>query len=101
MTTPSAGNEVAVDVSWLDRLPQFCSAKTVAEVFDISARQAGRWMGDETSALPRAKRPDNRWVTSRAHVIALANRMYGEMGASTTSDPAICGLASERDGDHQ
>lgn len=79
--TVSAADPVSVDTSWFDRLPQFCDAYTVAQIFDITVDQARRWMGkDEKASLPRARRPDGKYVTSRAHVIALARRMYGEMG---------------------
>lgn len=80
--------ELQGDRVWINSLPPFCTAQTVAEIFDVSITQVRRWMGDENSVLPRAKRPDKKIVTSRAHVIALARDLYGQMDGNASGQSA-------------
>ena len=68
--------------AWIDKLPPFVSADTVARLFDVPKSRVMRWMQAENSELPSAKRPDNQYVTAREHVVTFAARLYGEMGHS-------------------
>lgn len=71
----------AVDKAWLKELPQFCDTSVVSKVFGISPGAARSWMSGDDHILPSARRPDGRYVTAREHVVALAQRLYGEMGS--------------------
>lgn len=80
---PEEGQPVrgAVDKAWLDELPIFCDTSIVAKIFGVSGATARRWMRGEHQILPSARRPDGRLATAREHVVALARKMYGEMGS--------------------
>lgn len=69
-----------VSDSWLDRLPPFVSAETVARLFDVPKSRVMNWMRAEDSDLPYAKRPDGQFVTAREHVVKFAEKLYGDMG---------------------
>lgn len=93
----------ATDVSdvWLDKLPPFVSAETVARLFDVPKSRVMRWMQADNSELPAAKRPDGQYVTAREHVVTFAAKLYGEMGHDVDRDHRsyhdLSGAAEPRD----